>query len=112
MYIETPVDFESLVHNAFSRKFAALGFPVAHNRASAAAVCRVTVSEGRQERDLGIFYHPSLQAVITGPSGTLFTFSAEAERASAVTPDVAKRRAYQALADKVNSDFSLDNVVF
>jgi len=112
IYIDCPVDFESLVSNAFAREFSALGFPVANTRASASVVCRVTVDEGMQQRELGIFYHPSLQAVISGPSGTLFTFSAAGEQASAVTPDVAKRRAYQSLADKVNQTFSLNTNVF
>jgi len=108
IYIDCPVDFESLINNAFSSEFSALGFPAANTRNAAAAVCRITVNEGMQQRELGIFYHPSLQAVISGPSGTLFTFSAEGERASAVTPDVAKRRAYQSLADKVKQTFSLN----
>jgi len=101
VFIDCPVDFESLISNAFLREFAALGFPAANTRASSAAVCRITVTEGMQQRELGIFYNPSLQAVVSSPSGTLFTFSAEGERASAVTPDVAKRRAYQSLAQQV-----------
>ena len=108
IFIECPGDFESLVSNAFSSRFAALGFPVANNRSSSSAVCRITISEGRQQRDLGVFYHPSLQAVVSTQSGTIFTYSAEGERAQAVTPDVAKRRAYQSLADKVRESFSLD----
>ena len=82
-------------------------FPVTNNAGAASAVCRVTISEGMQQRDLRIFYHPSLQAVITGNAGVVFTFNAEGERASAVTPDVAKRRAYQSLADCVRKSFSL-----
>jgi hypothetical protein len=61
-----------------------------------------------QKRDLGIFYFPSLQAVFTGSSGTLFTYNASAERASAVTPDVAKRRAYTALAEQVQKTFAAE----
>jgi len=108
VYIDCPVDFESILLNAFSQRFTALGFPVAGTRNSAAAVCRITVDEGMQKRDLGTFYFPKLQAEISGPSGTLFTFSAEGAQASAVTPDVAKRRAYQSLADKVTQTFSLE----
>jgi len=108
VYIDCPVDFESLLSNAFASRFGALGFPVTSSRNAAAAICRVTVEEGMQKRELGTFYFPKLQAVITGTSGTLFTFSAEGENASAVTPDVAKRRAYQSLADKVRQTFSLD----
>jgi hypothetical protein len=108
VFIDCPVDFESMLVSAFSQKFAALGFPVANARNAAAAVCRLTVDEGMQQRELGIFYFPKLQAVISSPSGTLFTFSAEGAQASAVTPDVAKRRAYQSLVEKVNQSFSLE----
>jgi len=107
VFIDVPLDFESLVQGAFSRRFAALGFPVTNDRNSAAAVCHVTVEEGRQERQLGIFYFPQVRAVISSPAGTLFAFSAEGGQQAAVTPDVAKRRAYQALADAVLDGFSL-----
>jgi hypothetical protein len=109
VFIDCPGDFESLVTNAFSRALSEAGFPVARNRNGAAAVCAVTVDEGMQQRDLGIFYYPSLRAVFTGASGVLVTFDAKADRASAVTPDVAKRRAYTALAGKVVESFSLEN---
>jgi len=112
VYIDCPVDFENLISNSFAARFSAMGFPVTNNRNSASAVCRITVSEGRQQRELGIFYHPSLQAVISTSAGSIFSFNAEGERAQAVTPDVAKRRAYQSLADKVNADFSINVNVF
>jgi hypothetical protein len=107
VFIDCPGDFESLVTNAFSRALSAQGFPIAGNMNDAAVVCTVSIDEGMQERDLGIFYYPSLRAVFSGASGVLFTFNAAADRASAVTPDVAKRRAYTALAGKVVESFSL-----
>jgi hypothetical protein len=115
VFIYCPDDFESLVTNAFSRALSDEGFPVTKNRNAAAVVCAVTIDEGRQQRDLGIFYYPSLQAVFTGASGAgaeagagaLLAFNASADRASAVTPDVAKRRAYAALAGKVAELFSI-----
>jgi hypothetical protein len=110
VYIDCPVDFESLVYNAFSQGFTAQGFPVAKNSSSAAAVCAVTLSEGEQKRETGTFYHPSLQAVVSGPSGVVLTFNAQGEQAAAVRPDVAKRRAYQSLAEQVKKTFSLDAV--
>ena len=107
VFIDISSDFESLLQNAFAQKFASLGFPVAKNSDSAAAVCLVTVEEGRQDRQLGIFYFPKVQTTLTSPAGTLFTFSTEADQQSAVTADVAKRRAYQALAEAVQTNFSL-----
>jgi hypothetical protein len=64
-----------------------------------------------QRRELGVFYNPSLQAVFADSAGTFFTFTAAASQASAVTPDVAKRRAYTALAEKVVEAFSVGGVV-
>ncbi|MDR2194635.1 MAG: hypothetical protein LBP19_09290, partial [Treponema sp.] len=60
VYIECPVDFESLIVNAFSRVFAAEGFPVSRARDAASAVCAVAVDEGKQERELGTTYNPSV----------------------------------------------------
>jgi len=108
VFLDIPVDFESRMQGAFSQSFAALGFPVTSNRAAAAAVCVVTVDEGRQVRDLGIFYFPRVQAVITSPAGTLFTFNAEAGQQAAMSADVARRRAYEALAERVRYEFSLE----
>jgi hypothetical protein len=108
VYIDCPVDFESAIANAFSRALSAEGFPVAKTRDGAASVCTITVDEGMQKRELGIFYFPSLQAVFTGSSGTLFTYNASAEQASAVREDVAKRRAYTALAEAVQKTFSAE----
>jgi hypothetical protein len=106
VFVDCPGVFESLVTNAFSRALSAEGFPVAKTREGAAVVCAVRIDEGRQERELGVFYNSSLQAVFAGAAGTLLTFNAVADRASAVTPDVAKRRAYAALAEKVAASFS------
>lgn len=105
VYIDCPVDFESLIVNAFSRALISEGFPVDKVRTEAAAVCTITVDEGMQKRELGIFYYPSLQAVFTGSSGALFTYNASTGSTSAVTPDVAKRRAYTALAEQVQKSF-------
>jgi hypothetical protein len=108
VFIDCPVDFESLVSGAFSTAFSGQGFPVAKTKATAAAVCAVSIAEGEQKRDIGIFYNPSLQAIVSGKSGVLWTFNAKAEKSSAVTPDVAKRRAYTALAESVAKTFAAE----
>jgi hypothetical protein len=107
VFIDCPGDFETRVTNAFSQVLKSEGFPVAENKDGADVVCTITIDEGRQQRELGIFYNSSLQAVFTDASGALFAFTATADRASAVTPDVAKRRAYTALAEKVAETFSI-----
>jgi hypothetical protein len=105
LLLRCPIDFESRIFNSFSENFAALGFPLARTGNTAAAICTVTVTEGEQKRETGIYYYPSVQAILSGESGALWTFNAQAERSAAVTPDVAKRRAYTALAERVNATF-------
>jgi hypothetical protein len=107
VYIDCPLDFESFVYNAFAEQFAAFGFSLTRMKNAAAAVCAIIVDEGEQKRDTGIFYYPSLQAVLSGSSGAIWSFNVKAERAAAVTPDVAKRRAYAALAQEVSAGFAV-----
>jgi hypothetical protein len=106
IYIACPEDFEALVYTAFSECFAAQGFPVTRTRSAAAATCTVTVTDGEQRRDSGVYYYPAVQAALTDTSGALWTFNAQADRSAAVTPDVAKRRAYPALAAQVRVTFA------
>ena len=101
IYIECVDDFESMISNAFTQKFTAMCFPVSNSKSTASAVCSITISEGMQTRDMGVFYHPSLQAVISNNAGVLWTFNIVGERASAVTPDVAKRRAFQGMVEQI-----------
>jgi hypothetical protein len=86
-FIDCPGDFESLVTNAFSQGLSAEGFPVAKNRNGADVVYTEAITEGRQERELGIFYNSSLQAVFSDASGALFAFTIATDRTSAVAPD-------------------------
>lgn len=108
VFIDCPNDFESLIYNAFSQSFTALGFSVVKTRNTAAALCIITIDSGEQKRDLGVFYYPSLQAVISGRSGALWTFNAAGERSAAVTPDMAKRRAWTTLAEQVKQSFRVE----
>lgn len=108
VFIDCPGDFESLVGGALAWAFQAEGFPVTQSRSAAAAVCAVTIDPGEQRRALGTFYYPSLRATISGNSGVLWTFNAKAEKSAAVTPDVAKRRAWTALAEEVITAFKTE----
>jgi hypothetical protein len=101
VYIDCSPDFEERITQAFAECFRAQGFAVSKTQSGAAAVCEVTVSEGEQKRELGVFYHPSLRAELRGKSGVLASFTVQGEGAQAVTPEVAKRRAYTALAESV-----------
>jgi hypothetical protein len=106
VFIDCSADFESLIANSFSQCFSTEGFAVSKNADSAGAVCAVTVTDGKQQGDSGYYYYPSLQAIVSDASGVLWTFNAEAGKQAAISADVAKRRAYTALADEVNKTFA------
>jgi hypothetical protein len=84
----------------------ASGFGVARNRAAAAAFCAVLVEEGMQKQENGVLFYPALTASISGTAGPLFSFKITGERQGALNPDLAKRRAYTALAAALEASFA------
>jgi hypothetical protein len=105
IFIDCSPDLDGLVANAAAAAWGAEGFPVEQNREAAACVCVIRVDEGEQKLDSGVFYNPALQAVVNGASGALFSFTVKAPRQSGINPDVAKRRAYTALAAAFKETF-------
>lgn len=108
IFIECPTDFNELVYQAALSAFGAEGFPVERSRSAASCVCVISVDEGKQKMDSGVFYTPSLTGTVTGKSGAVFSFTAKAERQGAINDDVAKRRAYTALATALKESFSAE----
>jgi hypothetical protein len=108
IFVECPIDLDGMTATAPTQALSAEGFPVARNRSSAGAVCIAAVDEGVQTLPAGTFYTPSVRITISGKSGSpLFSYTIKvAERSGAVNPDVAKRRAYTALAAEVTNSFS------
>jgi hypothetical protein len=98
VYLDCPLDLDGLVSNAAAAAFGEAGFPVARERRSAAAVCVIRVNEGRQTLASGTFYYPELAGEVSGRAGPVFSFTAKAERQAAINQDLARRRAYTALA--------------
>ncbi|GHU42814.1 hypothetical protein FACS1894190_12590 [Spirochaetia bacterium] len=106
IFINCPADSDGIITTAFSKSFNAEGFTVITNRAATSALCEVLVDEGVRQTDTGTFYYPTVTAVLSGKTGALWTYNANATRQGAVTPDVAKRRAYTALAQEIEKSFS------
>jgi hypothetical protein len=98
IYVECPADADGMIYNAAVATFGNAGFPITRDRASASTVCLIRVDEGRQSQESGVFYYPELSGTVSGKAGPVFSFTARAERQGAINPDVAKRRAYTALA--------------
>jgi hypothetical protein len=101
VYLECPLDLNGLILNAAKAAFSTVGFPIASERGRAEAVCVIHVTEGLLPRPpgTGTFYRPVLVGNVTSRAGTaVFSFDASAEVQSAIDPDLARSRAYAALA--------------
>nr|AGS51790.1 hypothetical protein [uncultured bacterium contig00053] len=102
--IQCPIDLDRMIYQAMVKTLGASGF-AAEGSGNADTVCVVQVEEGIQANDIGTFYYPSLTVTINGRSGAMMSFRVTADRVGAVTPDVAKRRAYTALASALEGAF-------
>jgi hypothetical protein len=96
---------DNTLKTAASAVFADKGIPVAQTRSQAPYVCAVALEENMQKTDAGTMYTPALNIVISGNSGPLFSYSARLERVGAQNPEVARRRAYNAAANAIQSEF-------
>jgi hypothetical protein len=105
IFIQCSPDLDGLIYNAAVAAWGMEGFPVEQNRDAAASVCLIHVDEGVQKMDSGVFYNPSLSGMVNGVSGALFSFTIKAARQGAINPDIAKRRAYTALASAFEEAF-------
>jgi hypothetical protein len=108
VFIDCPTDYEGLIYQAAVKAFSAEGFTVETNRAAAWTVCAIRVDEGLSKTGGGYMYYPALSAAVSGKGGVILSFSVKAERQGAVTPEVAKRRAYTALAAALNENFAVE----
>ena len=105
VYIECPTDHERMIYQAMVKALGTAGFR-AENSRNAAVVCLVRVEESAVKEDIGVFYFPTLSGTFSGANGALFSFRIAAERQGAMNPDLAKRRAYTALAAAVERSFA------
>jgi hypothetical protein len=105
LFVDCPVDLDGMTATALTAVLSAEGFPVTQDR-NAAAICRAAVDEGAEQREGGTFYNMKLTLAITGTSGApLFSMTIAAPRQSATNPDIARRRAYTALAGAIQVQF-------
>lgn len=110
VFIEASLDHEGMLYQAMVRALGGLGFAAEDTRDKAGAFCTLQVQEGLQTQDLVqeklYAYHPSLSGTLRGKDNrALLSFKAEAGRQAALTPAVAKRRAYTALVAALESAF-------
>jgi hypothetical protein len=109
LFVDCPVDLDGLIATALTAALSAQGFPVTGDRNAAAAVCRASLEEGQEKREGGMFYTPKLTVMIAGSSGDpLVSMIIQGPRQSAINPDLAKRRAYTALAGAIPAQFTTE----
>jgi hypothetical protein len=106
VFVDCPADFDGIIRNAAAAALGAEGFPAEQNRAAARALLRIRVDEGMEQRQGVTAYTPALSGTVEAASAAVFSFSVTAPRQAAVTPEVAKRRAYTALAAALGQSFS------
>jgi hypothetical protein len=105
VFIDCKKDYSGLLYNAALSALSAEGFPVESDPYAAAAVCAITVDEGERKGETGVFFHPALSGTVSGDAGAVFSFSAKTARQGAIDPEIAKRRAYTALATALKESF-------
>ncbi|MDR2480989.1 MAG: hypothetical protein LBD07_01670 [Spirochaetaceae bacterium] len=105
--LECTKDFESKIAGTLTALLSAQGLTVTNNRKNASAVCEAAVDEGYQYREgTGHFYYPVLTVTVKNKNGgALFSYSVQAGKQAAMQADVAKRRAYGALAAALERNF-------
>jgi hypothetical protein len=97
---------DGIIANAAAAALGGAGFPVEHDRKAASSVCLIRVDLGIQKLESGNFYNPALIGTVNGSGGSVFSFTAKANRQSAINPEVGRRRAYTALAAALGEAFT------
>jgi hypothetical protein len=109
IFIQCNSDVDGTVYSAVSKALSAEGLTVTTNKNTAAVVCEVNISENKQTLPAGTFYTPSVNIIMNGKTQSLYSFSASVdERIGANNPDVARQRAYTALASAIGKTFKVD----
>lgn len=93
-------DFEDRVQKRAEETFSKIGIGTNEN-AENKYFCVVTILENKQTLDAGTFYTPSFTLEIENASVTLFSVGKQLKRTGAKNENVAKQRAYSAVANAV-----------
>lgn len=101
-------DSGGLVRGAVSGRLEELGLAVAEGEAATVYRCDVTVEENVQQLTGGTFYTPEIRISIGDGRRSVHTQSISVRRVGARNPDVARQRAYKAMAEEVKKSFLAD----
>ena len=101
-------DSGGLVRGAVSGRLEEMGLAVAEGEAAAVYHCDVVVEENVQQLAAGSFYTPEIRISIGDGRRSVHTQSISVRRVGARNPDVARQRAYKAMAEEVKKSFLAD----
>ncbi len=101
-------DSGGIVRGAVAAGLEELGLAVAEGGAPAAYRCDVVVEENVQQLAAGSFYTPEIRISIGDGQRLVHTQSISVRRVGARNPDVARQRAYKAMAEEVEKSFLAD----
>jgi hypothetical protein len=108
-FVVVDTDNVGTLNAALAKDLGGEGFPIAKSRTGASAICVATVTEGLQKSDMGTFYFPKINITLRSANGAdVFSCSIEAAKQGAINTDIAKLRAYTALAAAIEKEFSLE----
>jgi hypothetical protein len=108
IYIDCPGEFEGMLSGALGRAFGEAGRTLEKDKTLASVVCAVDVEENAQKQRDAVFYRPALTLRLQGKTETLLSWNTTAGRAGGFKPDVAKRRAWAGLVQKIEESFPLE----
>jgi hypothetical protein len=105
MFVDCPMDYNRIVYQAMVNTLNRAGFTVENER-NTETTCIIHIEEGMQQLDSGTMFYPALTVTINGKNGAVMSFRVSGEKAGAINPDIAKRRAYTSLASALEQDFA------
>lgn len=98
MTVECENDFEEIVQTRIEEAFSKIGMGENEN-AESKYECVVSVSENEKALPAGTFYTPAFTVEISKDGSVLFSSGGQVKRTGAKNEDVAKQRAYSAVAN-------------
>jgi hypothetical protein len=102
LFVKCSDDIDNLIYNSVAKSFSDNGMKVVSIEGLSSNWCEITVSENKQVLRAGTFLTPSANITVYGSGGALFSWNGGiGERIGATNPDIAKRRAFSALAEEI-----------
>lgn len=108
--VECENDFERIVQTGAEEVLAKAGFGINEN-AESKYECAVEISDNEKQMPAGTFFTPSFTVEIEKEGSILFSSSGQLKRTGAKDENIAKQRAYSAVANAVSEILSKEFLV-